>query len=707
MHEHRRHLMVVCLSVVTGLAAGTARCEPGLVNPYFTEWQSARPVGWQVLGNPSVWSTDSLAGATCTPSLGLSEPGSGLAQHVAVQPDSRYYINVLTGATPARPAEIVIQDTATGAVLFRSEANRAWPQEHAGFFTTTGAEIEFRCSSSTGGGSLQIDNVILHRLVPDLTPSLVPVPPVPVFYASVDTAWTSALTAVNIVNDPPADPALREELRKRGILCLKRAVVPNRKREINNDLDAQVDELVAHWMRVFVDTHAGTVPTAADGIIVDELDAFDDDDPELAKWEKALAELRRLFPNKIIAVWGSNGIAAPTPDGQPRARIMRMLERYTDLFMIEIYQADCPRNPGPDWVDGARGYGRNLSEYREAAQNIFETCPDLLPKTVVCLVTAQNVGMNFDISATHDFLDWLRVQVTNIPRYGRDGAAGFAGIGQWVSYRARRSTLIAFEQYVREVFLAARPPVPLTEKDARHPIRDPNFEASETGAWVFGGNAGFQDYAETEVPPLHDGKVEHFARFARVAAPGTVRQTIRLAPGSWHQVSVYAAPLTAAATAVVRVLDGDRVIADTSADFPQPSKWWLRVPLTFRVPGDATAICIEFSARGAGAEMAFDCADLAPAEGLNRPPSIAALPRVRLRDLPKTVTLRGRNLLPKDIVRIGTDIYPQVEYVSDRKLRVRIPALPAAGDYDVTLRHQDWLGEAQSATVQDGLRVRP
>ena len=712
MHGHRTCAAVAaCLTIALPLAAVAAGAGQLLANPHFTEWQSAQPVGWQVLGNPSIWWTDSLSGAKRTPTIGVPAKGDGFMQRVPVESGVRYYVRALTGVSPKYPAVLAVRDTASGKILFSRQADSAWPQEHVGFFFATGSEVEFSCRSVSGGGSLQIDDVALRSLVPDPTPPRVPIPDVPVFYSSVDAAWTRALTAVNVVNDVPSDPELREELRRRGVLCLARVHVPNRKREITDDLDAQVDELVAHWMRPLLDTRAGTDPTGADGIIVDELDAFDDDDPELEKWEKALAELRRLFPNKIIAIWGSNSIAALTADGEPRTRVMRLLNRYADLFMIEIYQATCPRNPGPDWVDGARGYGRNLPEFRQAAAILNENCPELLVKTVVCLVTSQNIGMNFDLDSAHNFLDWLRVQMTNIPRRGRDLPCGFAGIGQWVTYRARLSTLVAFEQYVREVFLAPEPLRSLGDDDALHPIGDANFEAGPDSSWAFTGAACRRLYADTKLVNNHDGKAEHFAQFAEVPAdPATsaVRQAIRVQPGSWQQLSVYALPLHADAAAVVRVLAHDRTVAEATETLAVPTTWWRRLTLTFRVPSDTSAVTVEFRAHGAdGASVAYDFVDLGPADGLNRTPSIKPLPRLRLGSLPKTVTLRGTNLLPNDIIRIGTDIYPDVEYVSSRKLRVRIPRLPGPGEYSVTVRHDDWLGEARSATLEAGLHVSP
>lgn len=700
---------MIAVAVGYVLSAAGAGAEQLVVNPHFTEWASAKPAGWSVLGDPAVWWTDSRPGAKRTVNMDCGKAGDGLMQRVAVERGRRYFVRAWTGASAGNPGEVVVRDVESNDVLFRRAADRAWLQEHVGFFTAKGREIDLVFRSAKGG-SLDIDNVTVAPAEVDPTPSRVAIPKVPVFYSSFDPRWVDALGAINIVSGGTQDVRHLAELRGRGVLLLSRVTVPNRGQEVKDDVDAQAEELLAHWLRPFHDTKEGAVPGGADGIIIDELEAFTNDAPRLAIWETALAELRRLYPRKVIAVWGSGAIAAPAPAGETRSRLMEMLARSTDLFMIEIYQASCERNTEPGWVTGKRSYGRDLSEYAMAAKVIGETCPELLPKTVVCLVTAQNVGMNFDIGAEQNFIKWLKVQMTHVPRLGRDGELGFAGIGQWVSYRARLSTLVAFEQHAREIFLADTTPVALGDDDAGSGVGDPSFEAQEDSPWIFAGPARRAKYGGTELPDLHDKKVEHFQHFAEIgtgARAGSVRQVVRVDGGKCYELSAYALPVSGEATVRVRALDGEEELAGASETMHGPTAWWVRVPVTFRVPPGRERVTIEITTDGsdAGERIAVDFVDLAPMDGLNAPMSVTSIESVKLVDLPARIVIKGRNFLPKDIVRIGRDVYGEVTFVSTEELHVLVPELSAAGEYDITVRHDDWLGQAQAVTVEKGLTI--
>ena len=707
MFETRRFTAAALACLIPLACAGGQQL---VRNPYFTEWAGAKPVGWSVLGDPAVWWTDSRQGAKRTVNLGCGKAGDGLMQRVAVEPGRRYFVRAWTGVSPSAPGEMLVRDAQSGETLFERSADRPWLQEHVGFFTASGGEVDLVFRSVKSGGALDIDNVTLAPAEVDPTPSRVAIPKVPVFYSSFDPRGVDALGAINIVSGGTDDVRYLADLRGRGVLLLSRMTVPNRGREVKDDVDAQAEELLAHWMTPFHDTKEGAFPGGVDGIIIDELEAFTNDAPRLPIWEKALAELRRLYPNKIIAVWGSGSIGAPPKEAKSRSRVMKMLAKSTDLFMLEIYQATCERNTEPGWVTGKRGYGRNLPEYPTAAKVIGETCPDLLPKTVVCLVTAQNVGMNFDIGAGHNFIKWLEVQMTNIPRLGRDGAFGFAGIGQWVSYRARLSTLVAFEQYARDIFLAGAKPVALADDDARSGVKDPSFEAQEDSPWIFAGPARRATYAGTDLPDLHDKKVEHSERFAEIgtgAKAGSVRQVVRVDAGKCYELSAYALPVTGEATVTVRALAGKEQLASASETMHAPTKWWVRLPVTFRVPSGKDRVTIEVTSSGSkiGEKIAVDFVDLAPMEGLNAPMSVTAVQSVKRVDLPARIVIKGENFLPKDIVRIGRDIYGEVTFVSTEELRVLVPELTAPGDYDLTVRHDDWLGEAAAVTLEGGLKI--
>ena len=698
--------------VHTGSAAPAGRPRQILQNPFFTEWSSAKPVGWSVLGSPDVWWTDSLHDAQRSVQIVANAEGDGLMQRVAVEPGQRYYVRAWTGVRSGA-GELLVRAVG-GDVLFRAAIDGPWLQERAAFFTPRSAQIDVVVASTRGGGALFVDKLTVAPVRVDPTPALVAVPAVPVFYASADLRWVDALPAINVVSSGSGDVGEVARLRKRGVLCLPTVQTPGRGQPVT-DAAAAADALLAHWMRPFHETHEGTIPGGADGVIIDELEAFEDDAPRLAVWEIALAELRRLYPSRVIAVWGSGAIGTLNAEGEPRRRVMAMLDACVDLFMIEIYQATCPLNREPAWVTGKRSYGRDLPAYAEAARVIGLAQPSLLPKTVVCLVTAQNVGMNYDIDAEHNFIEWLRVQMTRIPRFGRDGPIGFGGIGHWVSYRARATTLVAFGQHARDIFLAPDPPQPLDDADCVQPVRDPNFEA-QPSAWTFygpdSGRRSLVRYADSGLPDVHDRKVEHFlhhVQLQRGGAAGGVRQTVALAPDRDYTVSVYALPMSARAAAHLRVRTaaGDRVLTTASEPLHQPSRWWVRLSAGFRAPADGGAVTIELTdaACAAGASVAYDWVDVAPMAGLNRPLAVEPAPPVRLADLPRSITLRGRNFTALTVVRLGADVYASVRFISPQELEVRVPQLHEAGDYDLTVRREDWLGTPQVVTLAGGLRV--
>ncbi len=191
------------------------------------------------------------------------------------------------------------------------------------------------------------------------------------------------------------------------------------------------------------------------------------------------------------------------------------------------------------------------------------------------------------------------------------------------------------------------------------------------------------------------------------ANAGTVRQLVDLGSAGFFQLSVYALPITDRATVTVRVLDGETVFGSVSETLHAPTKWWLRVPMTFRVPPEARRVTIEISSLGSatGEKFACDFVDLAPMEGLNEPLEVTSIGSIALSMLPRPVTIRGKNFLPSDVVRIGKETYCDVTFVSTEELRALIPELTTSGAYDLTVRHDDWLGQAQAVTIQEGLRI--
>jgi len=149
------------------------------------------------------------------------------------------------------------------------------------------------------------------------------------------------------------------------------------------------------------------------------------------------------------------------------------------------------------------------------------------------------------------------------------------------------------------------------------------------------------------------------------------------------------------------------VLGSASETMYAPTKWWVRLPVTFRAPADKDHVTIEIAADGSdtGEQVAVDFVDFAPMEGLNEPIEIASIADVDFDDLPTEIVIEGKNFLPKDIVRIGREVYCDVAFVSTEELRALVPQLLAPGVYDLTVRHDDWLGEARAVTVAGGLKV--
>ncbi len=677
-------------------------------NPYFTEWSEGKPVDWCVIGNPDVWFTDSFSDSKHTISMGSrvqTKEGDGLMQRVSLQKGQRYLLQCFTGVPKGGRVEVIIKDIKTGKILLQRTGTKYWPEKHSGFFTAKGSQAEV-IIRVVKGSHLWVDKVTITLMQPNPTPSMVSIPKIPVYYSSWDPQWLDVLKAVNVIDSEIPDVRTFAKLRKRGVLVLSRVSVINRGRKIKNadDFKKQCDELVAQWISPFIDTKEGAIPGGADGIVIDELEPFDNDAPRLALWEKALGRVRRLFPNKVIAVWGSGSIGSAP--GSKHSRVMKMLDTYADLFMLEIYQATCPKSQ--------RSYGRNLSEYPIAARVIAHTSPNLISKTVVVLVTAENVMMNFDISPYHNMVKWLKVQLTNIPRLGRE-KFGFAGIGQWVSYRAQTTTLIAFEKYVKEIFLADTKPIPLKDDDARNALLEPSFEHTNSKVWKIDGAKSSCRYAaykeHKSIPPLHDKKVEHggyFIKMTRKNTPVAIYQDVKVQSGKSYQISVYTLPLSSRAIGEIKVSAGNKILAKATGKMCGPTKWWVRLACTFTVPEDQSAVRIEFNDNGCnvGESLAYDWVDLTPMEGLNRPMKILSIPRVSFGKLPYEITVVGENFLPKCNVRIGDDIYCRVKFVSPNEIKVLIPQLIRRDKYTITFSRNDWLGDTQPIVIENGLIVK-
>ena len=202
--------------------------------------------------------------------------------------------------------------------------------------------------------------------------------------------------------------------------------------------------------------------------------------------------------------------------------------------------------------------------------------------------------------------------------------------------------------------------------------------------------------------------MEHFRQFVELgcaAEAGCARQDVSVDAGRWYEVSAYVLPLSDKATVTVRAFAGDTILASASETMYAPTKWWMRLPVTFQAPTDKVTVEITADGSQSGEKVAVDFVDLAPVEGLNVPMAVTSVEGVAFEELPKEITIRGRNLLPKDIVRVGRCIYGEVTFVSTEELRVLLPQLPAPGAYDLTVRRDDWLGQAQSVTIDGGLKV--
>ena len=107
-----------------------------------------------------------------------------------------------------------------------------------------------------------------------------------------------------------------------------------------------------------------------------------------------------------------------------------------------------------------------------------------------------------------------------------------------------------------------------------------------------------------------------------------------------------------------------------------------------------------------GESVAYDFAGLSPLEGTAEPIAVTYVSAVDLKSLPASVTIKGQNLSPQSIVRIGWDVFCDATFVSDRELRILVPVLPSAGKYDIIVSRVDWMGDPQAVTVPGGLLVR-
>ena len=210
--------------------------------------------------------------------------------------------------------------------------------------------------------------------------------------------WNDVFDRFNIITGKTTDAPVVKRLRERGILFAY-SVSNNR-----NATHKTTEDFVREWSKPLQDTLGGQLPGGFDGISIDELHGDTDGSADSEITIRAVREVRRRFPNKVILAWAPMTVAvagSPGKNGQRFAKgktcdnQFRMVSECCDLMMIECYQRESVNHM--DW-------------FSEAAGNLNKRAPLLMKKSIFGICVSQREDLNMDDKADVDFAQHVEKQ---------------------------------------------------------------------------------------------------------------------------------------------------------------------------------------------------------------------------------------------------------------------------------------------------------
>jgi hypothetical protein len=347
--------------------------------------------------------------------------------------------------------------------------------------------------------------------------------------SSHDKLWAETLRTVNIIEGLTSNAKFVRELREEGKVFAWHVV--NKTEEGDS-----VDSIVEKWSTPYRNTLGGKLPGGFDAISIDELHPWPDGDARSELVIKALAELKRCYPGKLVLAavrWQLAASGLKRVKGEVYDRQLRAIRDNVDLVFLECYLNEV--NP-------------QFHLFSELAANIERRAPGIIDKTIYGLGIPQNKPFPYGDSSPYvEFGDYLDKQIYTIRNDPL--AAKMPGIGYWVFYRAKSTTVQHVLNLSRHYYIEGRKSF-YGDGDYSSMVKSPSFEKGLAGWKVKGKGAEVISYKEVpDIPPWHSAKfASHGKRLLRTIASEKedceVSQEIALEPETTYILTAWvAAPL--------------------------------------------------------------------------------------------------------------------------------------------------------------------
>ena len=457
----------------------------------------------------------------------------------------------------------------------------AW-QNISGHFQLPASEmVSVIAGASQVDGSLKvaIDNLSLSPLEPDDSPSQVRLPKQTIvmygYSDGVKRQFKETLETANVITGHTVDAQLVNRLRQSGtVFCWHVNNTPGR------DLQT-VDDFVNYWSAPFRETLDGRLPGGFDAISIDELHPSADGKEESRRVVAALAELRRLYPNRLVFAWGMWQLAAGSGVGRNSVK-----ESYDDLLYAAFESTD------QFWLECYIREGNpQFHLFGNLARNLEARMPRLLEKTAFGLYISQSEPFIADDSADVDYFEFLDEQfhlLQHDPLLKKS-----AGVAFWPFYRADPETIRQINALTRHYYLN-REKSYYGRGDWKQRVGNPSFESPNS--WILkDGRGGILSVVALgkERLPGKRGSIPHGKRCLKMnrgSTPNVARQSLSLQAQRKYRLSAQLSGEGSATLKIVSAQNG-RTLAGKSA-VVKSRKGWRRLRLEFSVPAKMGEISI-------------------------------------------------------------------------------------------------------------------
>lgn len=257
-----------------------------------------------------------------------------------------------------------------------------------------------------------------------------------------ERGWAEVFKHFNIVTGRTTNAAVVKAMRARGIVFAS-SVSNNR-----NATHRTAEDLVRDWVKPLEETLGGELPGGFEAISIDELHGDADGSAEAEVTIKAVREVRRRFPQKLILAWAPMAVVlagSPGPNGQRYAKgkvcdeQFRMAEECCDLLMIESYHKES--SPHFSW-------------FAEAAGNVKTRAPGLWKKAIFGLCVSQREDLNMDDRPEVDFGEHLEKQFQLLR--AEPVVKESAGVAIYAFYRAKPELIPTINRLVEKYYGRAK-----------------------------------------------------------------------------------------------------------------------------------------------------------------------------------------------------------------------------------------------------------